>query len=157
MVATGLRLEQPFLDHKLSGAPFDNGGFLSVRWLGRMDFPDALALQEKIVAQKREDRGWEDELLLLEHEPVYTIGRTPNSIQLVRRGALAVSALLDQSRWTGDLSRAGPIDRISHCRFASVRAGFAQIFALARATAHRGSVGVRISRDAARVAHGRVG
>ena len=48
-----------------------------------MDFPDALALQEKIVAQKREDRGSEDELLLLEHEPVYTIGRTPDRSSLL--------------------------------------------------------------------------
>jgi len=48
-----------------------------------MNFADALALQEKIVAQKREDRGWEDELLLLEHEPVYTIGRTPDRSSLL--------------------------------------------------------------------------
>ena len=54
-----------------------------MRWLGRMNFADALALQEKIVAQKREDRGLEDELLLLEHEPVYTIGRTPDRSSLL--------------------------------------------------------------------------
>jgi len=48
-----------------------------------MDFADALALQEKIVAQKREDPGLEDELLLLEHEPVYTIGRTPDRSSLL--------------------------------------------------------------------------
>jgi len=48
-----------------------------------MEFADALALQEKIVAQKREDRGLEDELLLLEHEPVYTIGRTPDRSSLL--------------------------------------------------------------------------
>jgi lipoyl(octanoyl) transferase len=48
-----------------------------------MDFPNALALQEKIVAQKREDRGSGDELLLLEHEPVYTIGRTPDRSSLL--------------------------------------------------------------------------
>lgn len=48
-----------------------------------MDFADALALQEKIVAQKREDRGFQDEFLLLEHEPVYTIGRTPDRSSLL--------------------------------------------------------------------------
>jgi lipoyl(octanoyl) transferase len=57
--------------------------FLYVRWLGRMDFAHALALQEKMVAQKREDGGLEDELLLLEHEPVYTIGRTPDRSSLL--------------------------------------------------------------------------
>jgi lipoyl(octanoyl) transferase len=56
---------------------------LSVRWLGRMDFADALALQEEIVAKKREDRSLADELLLLEHEPVYTIGRTPDKSSLL--------------------------------------------------------------------------
>src|SRR5215469_8192856 len=48
-----------------------------------MDFADALALQEKIVAQKRDDAGFQDELLLLEHEPVYTIGRTPDRSSLL--------------------------------------------------------------------------
>ncbi|PYI98877.1 MAG: octanoyltransferase [Verrucomicrobia bacterium] len=48
-----------------------------------MNFADALALQEKIVAQKREDHGLEDELLLLEHQSVYTIGRTPDRSSLL--------------------------------------------------------------------------
>jgi lipoyl(octanoyl) transferase len=55
---------------------------LRVRWLGRMDFADALAFQEQIVAKKREDPASRDELLLLEHEPVYTIGRTPDRSSL---------------------------------------------------------------------------
>jgi lipoyl(octanoyl) transferase len=57
--------------------------YLHVRWLGRMDFADALALQEEIVARKRHDRSSEDQLLLLEHEPVYTIGRTPDQSSLL--------------------------------------------------------------------------
>jgi lipoyl(octanoyl) transferase len=56
---------------------------LRVRWLGRMDFADALALQEEVVTQKREDRSAADELFLLEHEPVYTIGRTPDRSSLL--------------------------------------------------------------------------
>jgi lipoyl(octanoyl) transferase len=56
---------------------------LRVRWLGRMNFADALALQEELLAQKRDDRSLEDELLLLEHEPVYTIGRTPDKSSLL--------------------------------------------------------------------------
>jgi lipoyl(octanoyl) transferase len=48
-----------------------------------MDFAHALALQEKIVAQKRDDGALPDELLLLEHEPVYTIGRTPDRSSLL--------------------------------------------------------------------------
>jgi lipoyl(octanoyl) transferase len=56
---------------------------LEWRWLGRMNFAEALALQEELVAKKRENRDASDELLLLEHEPVYTIGRTPDQSSLV--------------------------------------------------------------------------
>jgi lipoyl(octanoyl) transferase len=56
---------------------------LELHWLGRMDFAEALALQEEIFAKKREDRSHPDELLLLEHEPVYTIGRTPDQSSLL--------------------------------------------------------------------------
>jgi lipoyl(octanoyl) transferase len=56
--------------------------YLNVRWLGRVEFAHALALQEEIVARKRNDASMEDQLLLLEHEPVYTIGRTPDQSSL---------------------------------------------------------------------------
>ena len=56
---------------------------LNVRWLGQMEFAHALALQEEIVAKKRNERVLKDELLLLEHEPVYTIGRTPDQSSLL--------------------------------------------------------------------------
>jgi lipoyl(octanoyl) transferase len=56
---------------------------LNVRWLGRMQFAHALALQEEIVAKKRNDPLFEDQFLLLEHEPVYTIGRTPDRSSLL--------------------------------------------------------------------------
>ena len=59
-----------------------SGGELSVRWLGRVSFADALQMQETLVAAKRADSSLADELLLLEHEPVYTIGRTPDQSSL---------------------------------------------------------------------------
>ncbi len=58
-------------------------GHLDVRWLGRTEFAHALALQEELAAKKREDASLEDQLLLLEHEPVYTIGRTPDRSSLL--------------------------------------------------------------------------
>ena len=58
-------------------------GHLNVRWLGRTEFAHALALQEELAAKKREDASLEDRLLLLEHEPVYTIGRTPDRSSLL--------------------------------------------------------------------------
>jgi lipoyl(octanoyl) transferase len=54
----------------------------SILWLGRVNFADALKLQEKIVAQKRSDPAAADTILLLEHDPVYTIGRTPDQSSL---------------------------------------------------------------------------
>ncbi|HEV2843123.1 MAG TPA: lipoyl(octanoyl) transferase LipB [Chthoniobacterales bacterium] len=64
--------------------PSHAGPRLLSRWLGRVSFSDALAMQEKIVAEKRADHSLSDELLLLEHEPVYTIGRTPDQSSLRR-------------------------------------------------------------------------
>lgn len=58
---------------------------LIVRWLGRIEFEKALTLQEEVVAKKQDDHSLGDELLLLEHDPVYTIGRTPDQSSL--RGA----------------------------------------------------------------------
>jgi lipoyl(octanoyl) transferase len=68
------------------------------RWAGRMEFTRALALQEEIVLKKRDDCSLEDQLLLLEHEPVYTIGRTPDQSSLsatgrIRRGELDAAHL----------------------------------------------------------------
>lgn len=58
---------------------------LETRWLGRIDFHAALTRQEELVRQKRDQPATPDELWLLEHEPVYTIGRTPDQSSL--RGA----------------------------------------------------------------------
>ena len=60
---------------------------ITTRWLGRIEFEKALALQEKIVRQKIEGDAC-DELLLLEHEPVYTIGRTPDQSSLLEAANL---------------------------------------------------------------------
>lgn len=58
---------------------------LIVRWLGRVKFERALTLQEDLVAKKHNNDSLGDELLLLEHEPVYTIGRNLDQSSL--RGA----------------------------------------------------------------------
>jgi len=68
-------------------------GHLNVRWLGRMEFARALALQEELAAKKRENASFDDQLLLLEHEPVYTIGRTPDRSSLSARGGIRAGEL----------------------------------------------------------------
>ena len=56
---------------------------LETRWLGRIAFEDALALQDQLVAERAApESGAPEVLLLLEHEPVYTIGRTPDQSSL---------------------------------------------------------------------------
>ncbi len=52
-------------------------------WLGRVAYGPMLAWQEALVAAKIADpTRTPDTLLLLEHEPVYTIGRTPDRSSL---------------------------------------------------------------------------
>lgn len=53
-----------------------------VRWLGRVPYEEAFALQTKILEQKIAAPDAPDELLLLEHDPVYTMGRTPDLASL---------------------------------------------------------------------------
>jgi len=48
---------------------------MNFQWLGMIAYPDGLALQEDLV-DKRSRGLIEDTVLLLEHEAVYTIGRT---------------------------------------------------------------------------------
>lgn len=55
---------------------------LETRWLGRIGYEEALALQEALVAERTENAALPELLLLLEHEPVYTIGRTPDQSSL---------------------------------------------------------------------------
>jgi lipoyl(octanoyl) transferase len=79
---------------------------LSVRWLGRISYGDALALQEGIVSHKKNDRSTPDELLLLEHDAVYTIGRTPDQTSL--RGAAHLPHPLFQINRGGQATYHGP-------------------------------------------------
>jgi len=56
---------------------------MDFRWLGRIGYPEGLALQSDLVESRR--RGAiDDTVLLLEHEPVYTIGRTRDRSSLER-------------------------------------------------------------------------
>ncbi|MEM1296891.1 MAG: lipoyl(octanoyl) transferase LipB [Verrucomicrobiota bacterium] len=48
---------------------------LDFQWLGRVSYEDGLSLQEDLVA-KRQAGEIPDTVLYLEHDPVYTIGRT---------------------------------------------------------------------------------
>ena len=47
---------------------------IQARWLGRIDYREALALQKRLVDERASSRI-ADQLLLLEHPPVLTLGR----------------------------------------------------------------------------------
>ena len=78
---------------------------MKVRWLGRVSYADALAMQERIVAGKADDASAPDELLLLEHESVFTIGRTPDQSSLGDAAALPAPVIAinrgGQATWHG--------------------------------------------------------
>jgi lipoyl(octanoyl) transferase len=79
---------------------------LQTRWLGRVNYAEALALQEEIVTQKRRDPNIADTILFLEHDAVYTIGRTPDQASL--RGASHLPHPLFQTNRGGQATYHGP-------------------------------------------------
>ena len=82
---------------------------LAVRELGQVSYRDALALQDELVAARR--RGeCADTLLLLEHPPVVTLGRSAHGEHLlVAEGALAARGVeLFEVARGGDVTYHGP-------------------------------------------------
>lgn len=61
--------------------------FVESLWLGRISYEEGLRLQEELV-QKRIEEGGADRLLLLEHHPVYTMGRTRDESSLGEESSL---------------------------------------------------------------------
>ena len=57
------------------------GSVLRSSWLGRIEYVDGWRLQEAVATRVRE--GGDERLLLLEHEPVYTIGRRGTTDHLI--------------------------------------------------------------------------
>lgn len=75
------------------------------RWLGRIGFDEAFALQEEIV---RDHAVHGDTVLLLEHDPVYTTGRLGKNENLPSEGALPPSIPLRRIGRGGDVTYHGP-------------------------------------------------
>ena len=49
---------------------------INAKWLGQIDYDEAWDLQKEMVAARVEDLELVDEILLLEHPPTYTLGRS---------------------------------------------------------------------------------
>ena len=56
---------------------------VTLRRLGTVPYAEALALQRRIVQQMRDDPSHPEHLLLLEHPPVFTIGRSARANHLL--------------------------------------------------------------------------
>jgi lipoic acid synthetase len=83
------------------------GAHLGVRWLGRVPYTDAWALQrgfhrQAVLAEEPVER-----LLLLEHEHVYTLGRNADSANVLVDPASVGAELLEVDRG-GDVTYHGP-------------------------------------------------
>jgi lipoyl(octanoyl) transferase len=82
---------------------------LSVEWLGRIAYPEGLELQAKAV-KARQDRVLGDRLLLLEHPPVITLGRSfrAGNLLLSRETLDARGIDLHEVSRGGDVTYHGP-------------------------------------------------
>ena len=81
----------------------------TAQWLGRVRYADALALQERLLeARVRGEIG--DRLLLLEHEPVVTLGRgsTGENLLVPREGLERLGVDLHETGRGGDVTFHGP-------------------------------------------------
>ena len=64
------------------GRPSSEPGPITATWLGRIGYHEAHALQKRLVDDRAEDRIG-DQLLLLEHPPVLTLGRNADPAHIL--------------------------------------------------------------------------
>ncbi len=78
-------------------------------WLGRRPYAEAVAIQERLFAERKEGRG-EDTVFLLEHEPVVTLGRgaKPEHLLAPRELLAARGIELHPSNRGGDVTLHAP-------------------------------------------------
>jgi len=83
---------------------------LEACWLGRVDYPEALALQERLQEELIGGRGGSGWLLLLEHGPVITAGRRARLEDLRARPAELerLGVAFAETRRGGQLTYHGP-------------------------------------------------
>ena len=82
---------------------------IEVCWLGRVDYRQALELQTELIAARRDDRVG-DQLMLLEHPPVITLGRNSDRDNLLQDEATLADAgvELHEVGRGGDVTYHGP-------------------------------------------------
>jgi lipoyl(octanoyl) transferase len=107
---------------------------LAARWLGRVGYDEATALQEQL-RQRILAGDADDELLLLEHDPVITLGRSTDRAHLLASAdALAARgiAVVSSSRG-GDVTYHGPGQLVAYPVMRLERGVVAHVRAMAEA------------------------
>ncbi|MEA3511498.1 MAG: lipoyl synthase, partial [Actinomycetota bacterium] len=88
----------------------ESGSRLRIRWLGRVQYEEALDLQHAFWDGRASGRSSDDYLLLLEHPHTYTVGRNGDGSNLkISEGELdAIGARLEFTDRGGDITYHGP-------------------------------------------------
>jgi len=100
-------MDRPTLDHSIRGR--EPAAPITAWWLGRTGYRDAWELQHRLVAARAEGLIG-DQLLLLEHEPVLTLGRHSDPAHVLAAPAeLAARGIeLIQTERGGEVTYHGP-------------------------------------------------
>ncbi len=85
-------------------------GVLRARWLGRIAYRDALVIQRALAYARADGLLDEDQLLLLEHEPVITLGRNADAGHVLAPPALLAARGIEVVRVErgGEVTYHGP-------------------------------------------------
>ena len=103
---SALAAAMPAVATALPGTALGDAVGIDVRWLGRIGFASALALQEEI---RRGHAALGDVVLLLEHDPVYTTGRGGRAEHLgPLAGGTTQDVPLERIGRGGDVTYHGP-------------------------------------------------
>lgn len=96
-------------DNRRAPLLLGDGGVLTVEWLGRVAYRPTWDLQNEL-AERRRRREIGDRLLLLEHDPVYTLGRGGDAANLLAtpERLAAIGAELVRIDRGGDITFHGP-------------------------------------------------
>jgi lipoyl(octanoyl) transferase len=83
---------------------------LRARWLGRIAYRDAWALQQALAAARADGGLSEDQLLLLEHDPVLTLGRNADASHVTAAPEMLVARGIEVLRVErgGEVTYHGP-------------------------------------------------
>ena len=83
---------------------------LRARWLGRIAYRDAWALQQSLATARADGTLDEDQLLLLEHDPVLTLGRNASEAHVLALPALLAERKIEVLRVErgGEVTYHGP-------------------------------------------------